>query len=67
VPLLGDLLVDAGDVHREVFEAALHDYRPERDGRIGDYMVARAVISPHALSSAVGRQRQLRERFELAS
>jgi bacteriophage N4 adsorption protein B len=67
VPLIGDLLVEAGDVHREVFEAALHDYRPDRDGRIGDYMVARTVISPHALSTAVARQRQLRDQIALAS
>jgi adsorption protein B len=61
VPLLGDLLVDAGHVRRDVFEAALQDYRPDQDGRIGDYMVARAVISARALASAVAKQRELLE------
>ena len=60
VPLLGDLLVDGGYVQRDIFEAALQDYQPDEDGRIGDYMVLREVISPQALASAVTQQMQLR-------
>ncbi len=59
-PLLGELMIEAGFVQRDRFEAALQDYRPGEDGRIGDYMVAREVISPQALSRALDMQRELR-------
>ncbi|WP_204117301.1 glycosyl transferase family protein [Paraburkholderia sp. C35] len=61
VPLLGDLLIEMRLVTRAAFEAALKTYRPDRDGRIGDYMVARNVISRAALQSAVAAQQRLRE------
>ena len=53
VPLIGDLLIEMGLVTRAAFEAALTSYRPDRDGRIGDYMVARHVISRDALRLAM--------------
>lgn len=61
VSLIGDLLVEAGHVRRETFEAALRDYRPDRHGRIGEYMVRRAVITEEALAKAIERQRKLRD------
>ncbi|WP_321881988.1 glycosyl transferase family protein [Paraburkholderia bannensis] len=61
VPLLGDLLIEMGLVSRARFDAALQDYRPERDGRIGDFMVARHIISREALQSAIAAQQQLRD------
>ncbi|WGS53255.1 glycosyl transferase family protein [Paraburkholderia sp. D15] len=59
VPLLGDLLIEMGLVTRAAFEAALKTYRPDRDGRIGDYMVARHVISRDALRRAIEEQQRI--------
>ncbi|WMY06973.1 glycosyl transferase family protein [Paraburkholderia phenoliruptrix] len=59
VPLIGDLLIEHGHVRREDFEAALQHYRPDRHGRIGDYMVAREVISLAALDNVIQEQRRL--------
>jgi len=61
VPLLGDLLIELGHVTRERFNAALNLYRPDRDGRIGDFMVARGVISSRALNDAIAAQVRARE------
>ncbi|WP_345810652.1 glycosyl transferase family protein [Paraburkholderia sp. PREW-6R] len=60
VPLLGDLLIEMGLVTRAAFEGALADYRPERDGRIGEYMMSKQVISRDALNRAVTEQNRLR-------
>lgn len=60
VPLLGDLLIEHGHVRREAFEAALQYYQPDRHGRIGDYMVAREVISRAALDNVIQQQHRLR-------
>jgi bacteriophage N4 adsorption protein B len=59
VPLIGDLLIERGFVRRKVFDAALQDYRPDQHGRIGDYMVARNVISRDALDNVIEEQRRL--------
>jgi adsorption protein B len=59
VPLIGDLLIEHGHVRREAFEAAMQHYRPDRHGRIGDYMVAREVISLAALDNVIQEQRRL--------
>ncbi|WP_293706608.1 glycosyl transferase family protein [Stenotrophomonas sp. UBA7606] len=62
VPLLGDLLVEMKLISREHFQAALDDYRPHRDGRIGDYLVRRGVASEQAITLAVEeQQRRARE------
>ncbi|MDR5769719.1 glycosyl transferase family protein [Caballeronia sp. LZ028] len=58
VPLLGDIMIEMGLVTRGAFEAALRKYRPERHGRIGDYMVAEEVITPDALTVAIAEQRR---------
>nr|WP_256701835.1 glycosyl transferase family protein [Burkholderia sp. SRS-W-2-2016] len=60
VPLLGDLLIELGHVTRERFEAALTHYRPDRDGRIGDFMMARGVITREALALAIEVQQRVR-------
>lgn len=59
MPLIGDLLIEHGHVRREAFEAAMQHYRPDRHGRIGDYMVAREVISLAALDNVIQEQRRL--------
>ncbi|MGB8421262.1 MAG: glycosyl transferase family protein, partial [Paraburkholderia sp.] len=59
VPLIGDLLIEHGHVRREAFEAAMQHYRPDRHGLIGDYMVARDVISRAALENVIQQQRRL--------
>jgi adsorption protein B len=59
VPLIGDLLIEHGHVRREAFEAAMQHYRPDRHGRIGDYMVACEVISRAALDNVIQQQRRL--------
>lgn len=59
VPLIGDLLIELGLVTRAAFEAALKSYRPDRDGRIGDYMVAHHVISRDALQQAIAAQQRI--------
>ncbi|HZZ09703.1 MAG TPA: glycosyl transferase family protein [Paraburkholderia sp.] len=61
VPLIGDLLIEHGYVRRDAFEAAMQHYRPDRHGRIGDYMVARDVISRVALEKVIQQQRRLHE------
>lgn len=58
VPLLGDLMIEMGLVTRGAFETALQQYRPERHGRIGDYLVAEGVITHEALTAAIGEQRR---------
>jgi adsorption protein B len=58
VPLVGDIMIEMGLVTRDAFETALRNYRPERHGRIGDYMVAEQVITPDALTVAIAEQRR---------
>jgi len=61
VPLLGDLLIAHGHIQRDVFEAALNDYRPDQHGRIGDYLVDRGVLSRNVIEWAVNEQRRFRK------
>ena len=57
-PLLGDLLVEMGLVSQTAFQASLDRYRPQRDGRIGDYLLTRGVVSRDALDQAVAAQQK---------
>lgn len=66
VPLIGDLLIEHGYVKRQAFDAALAGYRPDLHGRIGDYMVARGVISSEALEAVIREQRRLAGEQEVA-
>ncbi|WP_347555310.1 glycosyl transferase family protein [Robbsia sp. KACC 23696] len=61
VPLLGDLLIEFGYVTREHFFEVLSRYKPERHGRIGDFMVAEGVITPEGLQAAIAAQARARE------
>lgn len=63
-PLLGDLLLERGLMKREAFEAAMEDYRPAEDGRIGEYLVRLGIVTPEALADTVREQRR---RVELLS
>lgn len=57
-PLLGDLLLERGLMRREAFETAMDQYRPEEDGRIGEYLVRCGVVQPEALEATVREQQQ---------
>ena len=58
VPLLGDLLVEMRLIDHARFEIALDAYKPQRDGRIGDYRSSRAspprTPSPRPCRSSAG-------------
>ena len=58
-PLLGDLLIERGMVARDAFDAAMADYHPERDGRIGDHLLERRVVTADVLREALQEQRRL--------
>lgn len=58
-PLLGDVLIEQGLVARDAFEAAMQDYQPERDGRLGEHLLHRGVVTPAALRQGLERQRAL--------
>ncbi|MRW82855.1 glycosyl transferase family protein [Pseudoduganella sp. FT26W] len=57
-PLLGDILIEAALISRAAFDAALTQYRPDRDGRIGDYLVRIGVVSHDAIDYALEQQRR---------
>ncbi|WP_165190253.1 glycosyl transferase family protein [Paraburkholderia dioscoreae] len=61
VPLIGDLLIELGHVTRERFNEALQLYRPDLDGRIGDFMMTRGVITAVALNAAIQAQARARQ------
>ncbi|RYF44165.1 MAG: glycosyl transferase family protein [Comamonadaceae bacterium] len=58
-PLLGDMLIDRGLLKREVFEGAMRSYRPDRHGRIGDFLVESRVIPREIVEEVVQEQRRL--------
>ena len=55
-PLLGDLLITMGVLQREDFEAAMQRYRPDRHGRIGDYLVDQNMLTREAIEQAIAAQ-----------
>jgi len=55
VPLLGDL-VEMRLIARDQFERVLDEYKPQRDGRIGDYLVKHGVATEAAIAEAVREQ-----------
>lgn len=57
VPLLGDLLVEMKLIDHDRFEAVMGDYRPQRDGRIGDYLVRKGIATEAAIAQAMQEQR----------
>ncbi|WP_252508345.1 hypothetical protein, partial [Acinetobacter baumannii] len=58
VPLLGDLLVEMRLIDHARFEIALDDYMPQRDGRIGDYLVKQGITTEEAVAQAMQEQRR---------
>ena len=59
VPLLGDALIAQGLLKRDVFDSAMHTYRPREHGRVGDYLVQQGVILREVIERVVGQQRLL--------
>jgi adsorption protein B len=57
-PLLGDVMVERGLVSRVAFHAALDRYRPDRDGRVGDYLVGLGVVTRAAVEEGIAAQRR---------
>ncbi|MCY7318841.1 MAG: glycosyl transferase family protein, partial [Ramlibacter sp.] len=57
-PLLGDMLIERGLLRKEVFDMAMRDYRPDKHGRIGDYLVDRRVIPRDVVEQVVQEQRR---------
>jgi adsorption protein B len=49
-------LIEMGLVRRQDLDEALRRYSPERDGRFGDFLVAREVIQSGDLDMALQRQ-----------
>jgi adsorption protein B len=58
VPLLGDLLVEMRLIDHARFEIALDAYKPQRDGRIGDYLVKQGITTEEAVAQAMQEQRR---------
>jgi bacteriophage N4 adsorption protein B len=59
VPLLGDILLEMDLVHRDVLATMLARYHPDRDGRIGDFLVAHSVVTREAVQTAADVQQRL--------
>lgn len=57
VPLLGDMLIEQGLLKRKVFEEAMETYRPDRHGRVGDYLVRCEVIRRDVIERVVAQQK----------
>ncbi|WP_372786638.1 glycosyl transferase family protein [Phenylobacterium sp.] len=55
-PLLGDILIESGGVSQTDFDAALAEYEPERDGRIGEHLLRSGVVTDVALAAAIFAQ-----------
>lgn len=55
-PLLGDLLIEMGLLDRQEFNRAMLQYRPQRHGRIGDYLVNSGVLPRDTIEKAVAHQ-----------
>ena len=59
VPLLGDILLEMDLVHRDALATVLARYHPDRDGRIGDFLVAHGVVTQEAVQTAADVQQRL--------
>ncbi len=58
-PLLGQLLMDRGDITQDRFDAALDSYRPEAHGRIGEHLLRSGALSAASLNAAILEQARL--------
>lgn len=61
--LLGQLLVENGELNQHTLDQAMLDYKPAQHGRIGDYLVANGLVSREVVEEAVEQQMTL---FKLA-
>jgi adsorption protein B len=59
VETLTEVVAEQGLVEREPYEEALHDYRPEQHGSVGEFLLERGVLLGEALANAVQQQRGL--------
>jgi adsorption protein B len=59
VPRLGEILLEMDLVQRDSLAAMLARYHPDRDGRIGDFLVAEGVVTREAVQIAADAQRRL--------
>jgi adsorption protein B len=59
MPLLGDILLDRRLVEPSALATALAEYRPDRHGRIGDFLVKQGVVTRDAIHEAVGEQQRI--------
>ncbi len=57
-PLLGDIMAARAGVDRQALENAMAEYQIS-DGRVGEYLMRRGVITAEALAWAVDEQRRL--------
>ncbi len=53
------MLIEQGLLRRDLFEDAMETYRPDRHGRIGDYLVERGVILREVIERVVEQQNLL--------
>jgi len=58
-PLLGEILLEMELVRRDSLAAMLARYHPDRDGRIGDFLVAEGVVTREAVQIAADAQQRL--------
>ena len=63
MPLLGDALIAQGLLKRDVFDSAMQAYRPDRHGRVGDYLVETGVIVREVIERVVKQQHRLQADF----
>ncbi|MEN3930190.1 glycosyl transferase family protein [Microvirga sp. W0021] len=61
VPLLGDIMVEMALANREDIDKQMEIYSPDKDGRIGEFLVSKGVITADALQKAIQEQQRRRE------
>ena len=54
--LLGDVLIEMKIISQAMLAKAIRHYDPERDGRLGDFLVAKKVINATGLQHALAFQ-----------
>ena len=56
-PLLGDMLIGDGHIAADELDRVLQGYQPDRDGKLGEYLVHTRSVSNEALASTLKAQR----------
>ena len=57
IPLLGDMLIDGGHIAPAELDTLLQRYQPDRDGKLGEYLVESRGVTPEAMASTLNAQR----------